>query len=88
MKYVENLKAKGTDAAKEKQLQHTADKAKLQMQADLLETQSRLGSAQVEFEELKSSSPLSAQKLSEKEDEIESLKKGVARIEGYLTELF
>jgi septal ring factor EnvC (AmiA/AmiB activator) len=88
MKYVDHLKAKGSDAAKEKQLQHTADKAKLQMQADLLETESLLGSAKVELEELKSSSTLSAQKLSETEDKIESLEKGKARIEGYLTELF
>lgn len=88
MKYEERLKLKGTDAEKDKQLALVASRARLQWEANLLETRSKLETAQGELEELKSSTKLSAQTISDKMDEVESYAKGLARAEALKAELF
>jgi len=87
-KYIDRLKAKGTDAEKEKQFERDAAKASLQMQANLLQQRSDLERAKGELDTLKSASKLSMPAISEKMDEIESLEKGLARMEQVNAELF
>ena len=87
-KYIENLKAKGSDVEKDKQFERAAAKAALQWDSHLLETRSKLEQAQDELQDLKSSTSLSAQAISEKMDEIEGYQKGLSRLESLKTELF
>ena len=87
-KYLDKLKEKGSNTEKEKQFEHAAALAKLQWEANLLETRSRLASAKVRLEELKSAQPLSAQRISDQMDEVEALEKGEARLVSLQEELF
>lgn len=88
MKYLEYLKAKGTDTEKDKQFERLAQKAALQWQASILETRSKLEQAKDELQQLKSSTSLSAQAISDKMDEVEGYEKGLQRLETLSTELF
>lgn len=87
-KYIENLKAKGSDAEKDKQFERAAAKAALQWDSNLLETRSKLEQAKDELQSLKSSTSLSAQAISDKMDEVEAYEKGLARLEALKAELF
>ena len=88
MKYLELLKLKGTDTEKVKQFERAAAKASLQWESNLLETRSKLEQARDELQQLKSSTNLSAQAISDKMDEIEGYEKGLSRLEDLKQELF
>ena len=87
-KYIDRLKAQGTDQAREKQFAQTVARAALQLQADLLETESQLQQAKDELDTAKSATPLSFQTISNLMDKVEGLEKGLARLETLKVEMF
>jgi chromosome segregation ATPase len=88
MKYVDRIKANGTDAQKNKQFEQAAAKAALQWESTLLETRSKLAQAQADLEDAKSTLSLSPQSISDLMDTIEGYEKGLSRLEQLKTELF
>lgn len=87
-KYLDRLKAKGSNAEQEKQFAQTNAKAALQWEATLLETRSKLEQAKDDLETAKSASPLSAQRISELMDDVEAYEKGLGRLTSLKAELF
>ncbi len=87
-KYIDRLKAQGTDQARDKQFAQAAARAGLQLEADLLETRSQLQQAKDDLDTAKSATPLSFQNISNEMDRVEGLEKGLARLEALKVEMF
>ena len=87
MTYLQRI-SQGSEEKKQQQLVNTAERAKLQAQADILETRSKVAQLQSELEDLKSSSKLSLPKIVEKQGELDSYVQGLQILENLFAELF
>jgi hypothetical protein len=87
-KYLDNLKAKGTDSEKDAQFAHDAAQAELQLQSRLLATQQSVASAKRKLQEAKSASPLDADLIVNLTNEVEDYEKGAAILTNLKSELF
>ena len=87
MKRLERL-GQSSDEKKQAQLSHQVAQDKLQLEADLLETQRQLAIKKQELEDLKSAPVLSAADIIKCSDEIEGLKAGEKAIKELKKELF
>lgn len=86
--YLLNLKAKGTTAEMDAQLEEAAAQAALQLESDLLATRKALRSAEVALSAAKSAQPLSGPAICEAMDNVDAYKKGLSQLEALKTELF
>lgn len=87
MKYIERLQQSAEDK-KSKDVQFMADKAKLQLQSDILATQQSLADMEANKEAELNSQDVDFSDLVEIENQIDNLKAGLAILEKYQEELF
>lgn len=87
MTYLERI-SQGTEAKKQQQLSHSAEQAKLQLQADILETKSKVAELTQRLEDLKSASPLSPSSIVSTQVELNAYNEGLAHLNDLMTELF
>ncbi len=87
MKYKKRLQ-QSPEELQAKSIDKTVALAKLQAQADLLETQSALAEAELTLEALKNSNQLSIVVIAEQQDNVNALVKGITAIEELIKELF
>ena len=85
MKYIERLQS---DQKESKELQFLAKRTKLQLEADILETQSALATYENGKEEILNSKNIDFEELVDLDNKIEALKEGLSRLVGYKKELF
>lgn len=88
MKYLDLLKQVGTEAGKEKLLEHNAKQAKLLLQSQLLATEQGLSDAEQNLTKAKSTYPLDVKSIVELTCTVEDWKRGLEIIKNLETELF
>jgi len=88
MKYLDLLKAQGTEKEQLKQFTYQAAKTKLQLESTILETQSAIEEAKQELESMKATFPLNPQELADQFAKLEKFEKGLKFLQGLSAELF
>ena len=76
------------EAKKSQDIQSTVEHKELELRSDILATKRALSAEEKKRKTMLQSESLCFNELSKCDDEIESLQKGLARLETYLTELF
>lgn len=87
-KYLENLKANGTDKEKDTQLEHDAQQAELSLRSQILATQQEAKNAERVLQRLKSSYPLDAKAIVEAHNTLNDWNSGLKILEDLKAELF
>lgn len=87
-KYLENLKANGTDKEKDTQLEHDAQQAELSLRSQILATQQEAKNAERVLQRLKSSHPLDAKAIVEAHNTLNDWNSGLKILEDLKAELF
>ena len=88
MKYLDLLKAQGTEKEQLKQFTYQAAKTKLQLESSILETQSAIEEVKQQLELTKAAYPLNPQELADQANKLEKFERGLKFMQGLLAELF